>query len=144
MLFKRIATRDDEFEFLVIELKAPKDPLREKEASQIKRYANAVSSDDQFPPSKWTFLLVNNKIEDTLDKERNQQNRPSGLLVDFPEHKVWVKKWSEIISDARARHEWLRKQLNLQLSDDADGLKYLAENYPENLPEKLRPSKKDR
>lgn len=134
MLYKRIPVRDNEFEFLVVELKAPRVRLGEKEFNQIERYARAVAGDPQFQ-GKWHFVLVNNDYDAELYKQKAcQQHRPAGLLVDLPEQKVWVKRWSEVIGDARGRHEWLKKQLEIQISDK-DGLKYLAETHAAHLPQ---------
>lgn len=134
MLFKRIAAKDDELEFLVIELKAPRVKLGDAELAQIKWYARAVAGDYLFS-GKWTFLLVKNLIdEDLVRSELRQENRPPGMLIDTVNQKVWVNTWSEVLADARSRHQWLRKQLDLQLADDKLGVRYLAEHYRNNLP----------
>lgn len=132
VLYKRIPIRDNAFEFLVVELKAP-GKLGEKEFSQIKRYARTVALDPQFTGT-WHFLLINNEVDQQLyEAEACQQNRPKGLLVDTANHKVWVKRWNEVIADARGRHEWLKRQLDLQMTDQ-DGLRYLASRHAEHLP----------
>jgi hypothetical protein len=137
MLFKQIPVKEGHFEHLVVELKAPKVRLGEKQFSQIKRYARAVSSDSQFDKARttWHFWLVNNEVDTELyEQEACQENRPRGLLIDQGNCRVWVKRWSEVVQDAKGRHEFLKRQLDLQIASDQHGIDYLVKNHGARLP----------
>jgi hypothetical protein len=137
MLYKQIPIKDGFFEHLVVELKAPRLRLGETEFSQIKRYARAVSGDDQFDKDKttWHFVLVNNAVDqDLYEQEACQENRPRGLLIDQSNCRVWVKRWSEVVQDAKGRHEFLKRQLDIQIKSDQQGIDYLVKNFASRLP----------
>src|SRR5258708_31678119 len=53
-------------EHLVIELKAPKVRITQKESAQIKSYAEAVASDPQFADAdvQWDFWIVSTEMGD--------------------------------------------------------------------------------
>jgi hypothetical protein len=38
------------------------------------------------------------------------------LFLDKPNHKVWVKNWSEIIRECEARLKFIEKTLNIEVS----------------------------
>ena len=137
MLYKQIPIKDGFFEHLVVELKAPRLRLGETEFSQIKRYARAVSGDVQFDKDKttWHFVLVNNAVDqDLYEQEACQENRPRGLLIDQSNCRVWVKRWSEVVQDAKGRHEFLKRQLDIQIKSDQQGIDYLVKNFASRLP----------
>ena len=50
-------------------------------------------------------------------KERITQNdRPVGLFLDKPNHKVWVKSWAELIRDCEVRLQFVQDKLKIEVS----------------------------
>jgi hypothetical protein len=45
-----------------------------------------------------------------------QKERPVGLLIDKPNHKVWVKSWAELIRDSEGRLGFVQEKLQIQVS----------------------------
>ncbi|MBS1716282.1 MAG: ATP-binding protein [Armatimonadetes bacterium] len=138
VLSKQVMLREGYFDHLVVELKAP-GTLGEKEFAQIKKYARVVGGDPMFDKERtnWTFVLINNDVDEEMYKEACQRGRPRGLLIDQDNYQVWIKRWSEVIQDAKGRHEFLKKQLDLQIVNDQSGLTYLMESFRQWMPESI-------
>lgn len=138
MLSSSIAkNHKDEREHLIIELKAPKVKIGEKEINQIQKYAFAVASDERFKNvnTKWDFWILSNDISDYADMMRNQDNYKRGIIyksgiksgVDIT---IFVKTWSEIFQECKFRHEFIQSQLNINIDSDASTV-YLTKKYKE-------------
>jgi hypothetical protein len=72
---------------------------------------------------------------DAFAKQKvKQQNRPRGLVsvTDDGRVKIWVKTWSEIISEADARLRFVREKLELTV-DKETSLKFLRSTYEKYL-----------
>jgi hypothetical protein len=71
------------FENLVIELKRPSKKSGEEELSQIKRYAQALSTDGRFDQLKteWTVILLVTDMTKELEFEYNQEGKPQGEII---------------------------------------------------------------
>lgn len=127
-------------EHLVVEIKRPTVTLRRAELSQVEDYALAVASDNQFDSdsTEWDFFLVANDMDQYVADRSHQPNKPRGLAFEPLEGKarVWVKKWSTIIADARHRLKFVKAQLEYDPGTD-DAVNYLRENYPDYVPQVL-------
>jgi gas vesicle protein len=136
MLSRQIKTnRKEELEHLIIEFKAPKVKLSPTECTQIKSYAFAIAEDERFKniKTKWTFYLISNDMDKVVSKEVHQDNRPEGILYqsnrgENPEITIWVKTWSQIIHENKARLEFIKEKLEYQ-ADKGQALKHLKEAY---------------
>ena len=125
----------NEREHLIVELKAPKLIIREKEISQIKSYADAVCKDPKFRGSntKWTFILISTDVDDHVESERNQEGRKYGIIREnkiqnLGHMTIWVKTWSDIFSECKHRMKYIKESLEYNI-DVADGIKYLKNKY---------------
>jgi hypothetical protein len=133
MLSRRVPSiREDEREHLIVELKAPTVKASMKETGQLKSYAFAVQGDERFKgvPTRWTFWLVVNDIDENVSREVHQSERPQGLLVlaDDPHTRIWVKTWAQIIHDCKTRLQVFQQALNYSADRDSS-LEYLKKTY---------------
>jgi len=133
MLSRRVpSNRENEREHLIVELKAPTVKAGMKETGQIKSYAFAVQGDERFKgvPTRWTFWLVVNNMDEHASREVHQSERPEGLLLqaDDPNTRIWVKTWAQIIHDCRTRLKIFQQALNYSADKDAS-LDYLKATY---------------
>ena len=124
-------------ENLVIELKRPTVDAGFPEMTQIMGYASKVAKDRRFPKSKtkWKFILVTRDIKSDIEPQLKQKNRKYGHVSEGENFDVFVLDWGKIISEARARHEFIKEKLNITLQDNEVGLDYLRSKYKEYLPD---------
>ena len=124
-------------EHLVVEIKRPTVKLRRKELNQVEDYARAVTSDRQFDidSTQWDFFLLSNDMDDYVADRSRQPEKPIGLAFELQGGKarVWVKRWSTIIADARHRLKFVKEQLEYDPGSD-EAVSYLQENYPDYVP----------
>ena len=107
-------------EFLLIELKKPSLTVGRKELDQLEDYVTAILRQPDFVSSstRWNFYLVTTDYDDVVAGRVMQKDRPTGLFVEGPHHRVWVKKWSEIIADCDSRIEFIQEKLKIEVSSD--------------------------
>ncbi|MBU1260602.1 MAG: ATP-binding protein [Planctomycetes bacterium] len=131
--------REDEYENLVIELKKPKVDLNEDHLAQIKKYARAVANDPLFDKKKtrWTFYLVSTNYDEAIENECNQKDRRYGQVFVAKNYEIWVKRWGDIIQEAKGRLEFVRKQMGYIVKNNEEGLEYLRKKHREYLPEEM-------
>lgn len=131
MLYRRRKVDRDRFEHLVVELKRPRDALGQEETSQIKKYAFTVAKDERFSTDKchWEFWLLGNDLDEFVVQETSSERLPEGCLFDGNGVRIWVKRWADVLNDARARYEFFREQLEVEASH-SKGLEALKERYP--------------
>jgi hypothetical protein len=132
VLSRRVPTPfETEVHNLVIELKAPKNPLRAEDTQQIRSYAYAVAGDERFKGlnATWRFVLVGNDLNDYVEHELNNREA-RGVLQVMADGKttIYVRRWSELINEARARLQFIQKELNYQVDRD-DALEKLRQTY---------------
>lgn len=127
-------------EHLVVEIKRPTSILSREELNQIEDYTRAVTSDNQFDfdSTEWNFFLIGNDVDEYVHDRSHQPNKPKGLALELPDRnaRVWVKRWSTLISDARHRLKFVKEQLEYDPSTD-DAVSYLQEHYPDYVPRVL-------
>jgi hypothetical protein len=136
MLWRRYADRSvGRYEHLVVELKRPKKSLGQAELSQIENYALTVAADERFDKAntKWTFVLLGDDLTPFALEKCEQENRPFGLILQKPHVEVWVKKWATIIQECKWRHEFYRKELDLEIQG-SDATAYLEKKHAQYIP----------
>lgn len=124
--------RADDFEHLVVELKAPKVPLGTKELTQIKEYAFAVSRDPRYHRVKdvrWHFILISDKYDEFVESEiESGPDRERRLVNSGPNFSVAVKTWGELLEENNARLQFVQEKLAHEV-DDGTALEHLRERY---------------
>jgi len=126
----------DEREHLVAELKRPSVKVGADEITQIEKYAYTVAEDERFQhlQTRWSFWVISNDLDAFAKAKTRQKDKPQGLISEI-EHgrvKVWVKTWSEILSQCKARMRFVQEHLQANV-DPESSLKYLKETYAKYL-----------
>lgn len=128
--------RADEYEHLVVELKAPKVKLTSKELMQIKDYALSVSRDPRYhrvAGVRWHFWLVSDEYDDFVQSEIASGPDPDRRLVNRgPNFSIGVKTWGEILDENNARLQFVKQALEHN-ADDGQALAFLEERHREFL-----------
>lgn len=135
MLSKSIPqSRSDQREHLIIELKRPSVKIGSDELTQIKRYAYTIADDERFRDIKtrWTFWVISNDLDKFALTETNQNNKPKGLVSELNNITVWVKTWSEILNEAKAKMKFVQEKLQANIGRE-HALDYLKETYKKYL-----------
>jgi Histidine kinase-, DNA gyrase B-, and HSP90-like ATPase len=134
-----VVGEQDNYENLVIELKRPSCIITEKELNQIKKYAYTIEENMYFDKekTKWKFILLGTKFDKYTKKELNQSNRPQGLLYKSNDInlEVWVKEWNQVIQEAKGKYQHLKDKLELNMTNNEEGLNYLREKYKDYMPD---------
>lgn len=131
--------KNGNFENLVIELKRPSKTIGVDELDQIKKYARAVSNDDRFPKkkTKWKFIILATKLSKDAESECTQKDREFGHIDSKDNYDVYVRKWGDLLSEADARHQYLKEKLNYDISED-NKLKVISSKYNEYIPDEVK------
>lgn len=126
----------DEREHLVIELKRPTVKVGAKEITQIKEYAYAVAADERFRhlDTRWSFWVISNDLDEFARRETRQKDKPRGQVIqtDDGQIEVWVKTWSEVLSECKARLRFVQEHLQANI-DKESSLNYLRKTYDKYL-----------
>ena len=119
---------------LLVELKAPRVGLGREEAEQIRRYAETILESHEFDTTstRWDIFLVSSRCGKEIERDRNQKDKPHGVLFEWDNMTLWALEWSEIIANARAEMQLVRDHLK-QKSEELTLSDYLRENFPEVL-----------
>lgn len=121
---------------LIIELKKPTVDAGSVELTQIKNYATKIMKDNRFPKenTKWKFILITRKTKEDIEVELSQSYRQYGHVISNDSLDVYVFTWGQILNDAKARYEFIKNKLNVNLMDNEQNLDYLKSKYSEYLP----------
>ena len=123
-------------EHLVVELKRPSVRINSEVAAQVESYAFAVADDERFRsvPAKWVFWAISNDIDDVVARKVAQKDRARGILFQDDEQRItiWVKTWSQVINDCKARLRFFEEKLNYTPDRDSS-LSYLNQTYQKYL-----------
>jgi hypothetical protein len=123
---------------LVVELKRANKKLDLGDFSQIMKYADAIMKDGRYQKTgvKWSFWLVGVSLAPELESLTEASDRPRGCAHIFKEGdgSIWVKTWGQVLHDCISRHEFVRKKLDIAISDEG-AVAYLNEIYPEFVPQ---------
>lgn len=127
-------------EHLVVELKAPRVNVGDKEVGQIKSYAQAVIDDPQFrePSVRWNFWIVSTEVVGTAKKDAASPDRPPGCVAAWGDVKIWARTWSEIIDDCEYRLQYYRNCLDYDATQ-THALEHLQRFHGDVMPQILRP-----
>jgi hypothetical protein len=128
-------------EHLVVELKRPDVKIDADVAGQIESYAFAVADDERFRavPAKWVFWAVSSDMDQVVARNVSQRDRARGILFQDEEQRItiWVKTWSQIVNECRARLRFFAEKLNYTPDRDSSLAhlkttynKYLADLFP--------------
>ncbi len=129
LLSRRFIRGKDMFENLVIELKRPSVKIGGTEIMQIEQYANLVARESIFDKRRvrWTFMVVGREFDD--HGEMRAGGGPTyGCIYEGGNLTIWVKRWSELLHDAKLRYEFFRERLQVEASATR-GFDYLNKNY---------------
>jgi len=131
--------KEDEYENLIIEMKRPKQKLNEDHLVQIKKYALAVANDALFDKEKtrWTFYLVSTDYDEGIKNECSQPDRKYGHVFHAKNYDICIKRWADIIQEAKGRLEFVKKQMDYSLKSNEEGLEYLRKKHSEYLPSEI-------
>jgi hypothetical protein len=128
--------RANDYEHLVIELKAPKVKLTAKELTQIKDYALSVASDPRFhrvDGVRWHFWLVSDEYDQFVAAEIESGPDPLRRLVNRNKNfSIGVKTWGEILDENNARLQFVKEKLEHR-ADEGQALAYLQDRHREFL-----------
>ncbi len=132
MLSRKFKRDRSKVEHLVIELKRPANPLGDAEINQIKHYAYAVGADERFSKdeTKWTFVLVGNNFDAFAESEAESEGSPYGRLTKKGNLEIWIRRWSDVLHEAKSRYDFFQERLEYEASSD-EGLQYLHTHYTE-------------
>jgi Histidine kinase-, DNA gyrase B-, and HSP90-like ATPase len=126
----------EEREHLVVELKRPDVPIDAEVSAQIESYAFAVADDERFRavPAKWVFWAVSSDMNQIVARKVSQKDRARGILFQDEEQRItiWVKTWSQIINECRARLRFFAEKLNYTPDRDSS-LAHLKTTYHKYL-----------
>lgn len=126
----------DELEHLVVELKRPAVKVGADEITQIKKYAFTVADDERFLSMKtrWSFWVISNDLDAFARAETRQRSKPRGMVYQSDEGhiEIWVKSWSEVIAECKARMRFVQDHLQANV-DTEHSFKYLQTTYARYL-----------
>jgi histidine kinase/DNA gyrase B/HSP90-like ATPase len=128
--------RANDYEHLVIELKAPKVKLTAKELTQIKDYALSVARDQRFHRVngvRWHFWLVSDEYDEFVAAEIDSGPDPLRRLINRgPNFSIGIKTWGEILDENNARLQFVKEKLEHR-ADEGQALAFLQERHREFL-----------
>lgn len=113
---------------LVVELKAPSVKVKQKELSQTEEYSMSIRKDERFRGVNitWQFWVISDDYDDFV--EDKIQDRNTGYVSGRENHSLFVKTWSQILEDNRARLQFFQERLEYQI-DKTESLEHLQERY---------------
>lgn len=122
-LYSEIRPDQEHRKVLIVELKAPKVKLSTKEIGQVERYAFQIDQ-SPFVSSKVSFeiWLVGSEISSAAAYKLTGKDKDE-LLTSSDRVKIKVKKWSDILEDARRRLSYMSQLLqtrDISVKDKAE------------------------
>ncbi|MGY3452040.1 ATP-binding protein [Bradyrhizobium sp. USDA 4353] len=130
-----------ELEHLVVELKAPKVVIKQKEVGQVEGYAQAVIRDSRFDKAntRWVFCVLSKTIdEEYCTKVRQIEGEEIGTVARTGNLKIVVRTWASVFSENRARLKFFQDSLALRVTREA-ALDHLRKSYSRYLEGVLEP-----
>jgi hypothetical protein len=118
LLFERTILNPGDQQRLVVELKRPSVSLRNKELSQVRGYASALTNHAGVGPSRWTFWLVGASCHSEINGQLEQRDRSWGHIETHDEYDIWVTTWGRLLDEAERRLAFYREQLKYDISQD--------------------------
>lgn len=103
---------------IVVELKRPSVTLKNKELTQVKKYFETIQSDARFNANniEWEFYLIGNKINTEIEHEleNSKHHGERSLAYKVNKCKIYVKTWSDIITEFEINNDFLLNKLQFQ------------------------------
>jgi hypothetical protein len=128
--------RANDYEHLVVELKAPKVKLTAKELTQIKDYALSVARDARFhrvDGVRWHFWLISDEYDEFVASEIESGPDPLRRLINRGANfSIGIKTWGEILDENNARLQFVKEKLEHR-ADEGQALAFLQERHREFL-----------
>lgn len=128
--------RANDFEHLVIELKAPKVKLNASHVTQIEDYARAVAKDPRFhrvAGVRWHFWLISDEYDEYVEERIMGGPDPLRRLISkTATAAIGIKTWGEILDENRSRLQFVQEKLEHN-ADEGQALSYLQEKHREFL-----------
>jgi hypothetical protein len=126
----------EEREHLVVELKRPSVKVGAEEITQVEKYAYTIAKDERFRglKTRWTFWVISNDLDEFASVRTRQKDKPRGQVSQTEDGliEVWVKTWSEIIAECKARLRFVQEHLQSNVDKDTS-LSYLKATYERYL-----------
>ncbi|MCR4345883.1 MAG: ATP-binding protein [Sulfuricaulis sp.] len=123
----------DELTHLVVELKAPKVKINQKEITQIEEYTISVTKDERFRSvnTNWVFWVISDDYGDYASYRMTDSNN-NGRIHTKDNCSIYVKTWAQVLNQNRARLQFFQESLEYQ-ADKGASLKHLQEHYAKFL-----------
>lgn len=121
--------RANELTHLVVELKAPKVKINQKEISQVEGYAFSIMEDERFRNinTTWVFWAIS---DDYGDFAKHRMQDSSGLIHQNKNVSIYVKTWAQVLNENRSRLQFFQEKLEYQ-ADKGESILHLQEHYEE-------------
>ncbi len=139
LMFSRAIRRHkaDELTHLVVELKAPKVKIDEKEITQTEKYAISVMKDERFKSvnTTWVFWAISDDYGDYAQyrmKKTIGSAVNTGKIHEADNVSIWVKTWAQVLEENRARLQFFQERLEYE-ADKGASLQHLQEHYAKFL-----------
>ena len=124
----QVVKGSDRISCLVVELKHPSVRLGRGELLELEEYRDMVISDSRWTDDRlyWQFLLVGKEFRDESHIRNLMETAKSygeTSLVSYLHSgrvRTYVKRWSEILTDFRLRHNFLLEKLGLERDELID------------------------
>lgn len=127
MFLVRQGKKQSIVENIVLELKHPTNVrIGKKEFDQVYDYYQVIKSVSQFNGSNmdWKFYLIGNDFDSTgyIESQiKSHKSHGEPGLIFLGEYKVYAIRWSEVFVEFELKHDFLNKNLQLELERLTDG-----------------------
>ncbi len=132
---------DGSNEFMIVELKAPKCKISQKELTQIKKYAFAIESTASIPKHKTKYKLLLISADVTAQAKSEMKSLSAAYKVAFlierkqdVDIEIYMMTWAELINIQRTKLNYLSKHLKIK---DKSVKQKFEEEYPHLINEKM-------
>jgi hypothetical protein len=139
LMFSRAIRRHkaDQLTHLVVELKAPKVKIDEKEITQTEKYAISVMKDERFKSvnTTWVFWVISDDYGEYAGyrmKKSTGSTANTGKIHEADNVSIWVKTWAQVLEENRTRLQFFQERLEYE-ADKGASLKHLQEHYAKFL-----------
>ncbi|GGD54604.1 hypothetical protein GRI62_04015 [Erythrobacter arachoides] len=111
----------DEYDNLVVELKAPKVTLNSEHVVQIEKYADAVARDQRFHRVmgvRWHFWLIADEYDQYVESRISGGPNPRLRLIRNDDRvRIGIKTWGEVLDDNFARLSFVQERLRFEATE---------------------------
>ncbi len=116
-------------EVLVVELKAPRVKLNDKEKHQLSKYADQIIKSPSLSTNiKFKLILLGSEIGDSIRNRLGKDAKDYFLLDEVENVKCYAIKWADLLERAKRKLSYLSQEMNIRDRSIQD---FLQENFPE-------------